>query len=497
MATEAMDAPRQRLHPWSWLFVLLAQLRGFALPVVALLVFGRGDGWQRWELLGGLAAGGLALASVAQYFTYRYGVVGTDLVVRAGLLNRNTRSIPLARIRNVTLHRTVLHRLFGVAEVRLESAGGATAEAQMRVLSMHDAAALERLVHAGQGAQAAGAGDAQAGGDLLLALPTSELVRLGLISNRGMVAVGAAFAGAWQVAPGDAGDWLEAVGAWLSGQATALHLGWLATLLGLLALVGAFVVLLRLLSIGLAIVQFHGFRLGVEQGALTVESGLLTRVRARAPLRKVQFWTVTETLLHRVFGRRSLAVETAVVHTGKESSRSIQHLAPVATPEATTAIVQRLLPQAGYPDLDWQPLHPAAWKRMSVWPVLFTLIACAALTLRIGPAGLLLLALLPWWILRARRLTATTGWALNDEVVGFRSGWLDRKVSFAELAKLQGVQVLHTPFDRRRGMATVVVDTAGAGALGHRIHIRYLPADVARALANRLGRRIARSPLAW
>jgi putative membrane protein len=256
-------------------------------------------------------------------------------------------------------------------------------------------------------------------------------------------------------------------------------------------------VLLRLLSIGLAIVQFHDFRLGAEHGALAVESGLLTRVRARAPLRKVQFWTVSETLLHRAFHRRSLAVETAVVHTGGESSRSIHHLAPVATPDTTTAIVQRLLPQAGYPAFDWQPLHPAAWKRMSVWPVLVMLVACAALTLRFGPAGLLLLALLPWWILRARKLAAATGWALNGDVVAFRSGWLDRKVSFAELAKLQGVQLLHTPFDRRRGMATVVVDTAGAGALGHRIHIRYLPAEVARALANRLGRHIARSPLAW
>ena len=30
------DAPDQRLHPWSWLFVLLMQLRQFLLPLVAL-----------------------------------------------------------------------------------------------------------------------------------------------------------------------------------------------------------------------------------------------------------------------------------------------------------------------------------------------------------------------------------------------------------------------------------------------------------------------------
>ena len=46
-----LPAREQLLHPWSWLFVLLAQLRQFLFPLVALLVFGqrassRDDGYQ-------------------------------------------------------------------------------------------------------------------------------------------------------------------------------------------------------------------------------------------------------------------------------------------------------------------------------------------------------------------------------------------------------------------------------------------------------------------
>ena len=41
-----------RLHPWSWLFVLLMQLRHYFLPLVALLVFGqRGDRDPMWAQL--------------------------------------------------------------------------------------------------------------------------------------------------------------------------------------------------------------------------------------------------------------------------------------------------------------------------------------------------------------------------------------------------------------------------------------------------------------
>ena len=283
-AVLATPAPQLRLHPWSWLFVLLAQLRSVALPLLALLLFGRGDGWQQWELLGALAGGALALASVVQYFSYRYGVIGSDLVIRAGILNRNTRTIPLARIRNVSLHRNVLHRLFGVAEVRLESAGGTTAEAHMRVLSLPAAAALERLVQVGHGQGAADADAAPAAADLLLALPTGELVRLGVISNRGIVVVGAALAALSQTLPGDPERWIRPLGRGLFGQANMLQMGWLGTALAALALLLAALLVLRLLSVALAIVQFHGFTLRERDGTLGVESGLLTRVRAHAPV---------------------------------------------------------------------------------------------------------------------------------------------------------------------------------------------------------------------
>ena len=37
-------SPERRLHPWSWLFVLLQQLKQFIFPLAALLVFGAHPG---------------------------------------------------------------------------------------------------------------------------------------------------------------------------------------------------------------------------------------------------------------------------------------------------------------------------------------------------------------------------------------------------------------------------------------------------------------------
>src|SRR5690606_25286195 len=65
------DGNERRLHPWSWLFVLLQQLRQFIVPLLVLLFLGRGDSYALWPLVGVAA---LAATSVWRYFTYRYRI---------------------------------------------------------------------------------------------------------------------------------------------------------------------------------------------------------------------------------------------------------------------------------------------------------------------------------------------------------------------------------------------------------------------------------------
>ena len=226
----------QRLHPWSWLFVLLQQLRQFIVPLVVLLFAGRrgnSEGW--WELAPLLGVGALVLVSVLQYFTYRYRVGRDGITIRSGLLQRSQREIPFARIHNVGLHQSLLHRLFGVAEVRLESAGGQKPEAHMRVLGIDDALALERLVrhHGAEAADAAavdagGNGQVDSDGRTLLALTTAEIVRLGLVSNRGMIVFAAGFGLLWQLFPDERliARYAEDSFQQAAGYAGELHLGW-------------------------------------------------------------------------------------------------------------------------------------------------------------------------------------------------------------------------------------------------------------------------------
>ena len=76
-----------------------------------------------------------------------------------------------------------------------------------------------------------------------------------------------------------------------------------------------------------------------------------------------------------------------------------------------------------------------------------------------------------------------------------RAGWWSRHWRFAELDKLQALRLTQSPLDRRFGMASLWLDTTGAGTFAPPLRIRYLAESEARALHARLGREIARRPL--
>ena len=489
----------RRLHPWSWLFVLLHQLRQFILPLIATFFF-KGDRNELWPLIG---VGVLTLTSALQYLTYRWQV-GTDgLTIRSGWLNRQRREIPFARIHNVVVEQSVLHRMFGVAEVRLESAGGDKPEASMRVLRLDDALALERLVrHRGatQSTEATHIEHATPESTTLLEMDLCEVLRYGLISNRGLLLLAGAYAASMQFSPRLFENLFESWVRSLFGFADAHHFGATSYALAAVTVAILLIALLRLVSIGSALLQYYGFRLSEDGPRLTVERGLLARTRSSASRRRLQAWTLQEGVLHRLLHRRTLKVDTAGAGNsehGQRRQRAFRELAPIATPDQCDALIEHLLPPDSQWDrLDWHGLHPRTWLRLFLPNLLVPIAITTALTWNAGPIGLLVLLWLPWSAFVAHKHASHAGYAINDRIVAVRGGWWSKHWRFAELDKLQALSLSRSPLDRQWGTASVWLDTAGAGA-STPLRVACLPEAEARALVDRLAHVLARRKLRW
>src|SRR5262245_13383165 len=125
----------RRLHPASMLIELLRRLGSLAyIFAVAIILRFFGGSSNRTERLDYIIAGlavFTALGAVLRYLTLRFGVQDRHLVVRSGIFVKQHRTIPLDRIQNVALKRTLLHRMLGLVDVDVETAGGATPEARL------------------------------------------------------------------------------------------------------------------------------------------------------------------------------------------------------------------------------------------------------------------------------------------------------------------------------------------------------------------------------
>ena len=520
-----MTPSEQRLHPASILFDTARYARLFAGPaLLALVSSSRGSG-PMWRYYGApnletwmwvLMLPSVAL-SVARYLSFRLQYEPDQLVIRSGILFRNVRHLPYARIQNLDAVQNVFHRAFGVVDVRVETGGGAEPEARMSVLPV---AALEEMrarVFAGRALMAprVPAAEGVGGGEAeepkvettseLLHLPLRELLLCGFLENKGMVLVAAAYGTLWETGA------LNRVWSWLvvgNVDARGLLREMVAALLGrgplplgrvFLALggVAVFLVLVRLISMLWAFVRLYDFRLTRRGDDLRATFGLLTRVTATIPLRRVQTVTIDQGWLHRRLGRASVRLETAGGQAGR-AVRDREWVAPLIGIERVAQLVADILPGVVLEDATWEPVHPRAFGRAVKPALLFALIVTAGVTLVIGWRGLALaVPLVAWAVVTARQHVRHLGWAASAEWVAFRSGWLTRSQTLVKVNRIQAVSTHASPMDRRAAMARMRVDTAGAGERSHRVDVPYLDEEVADALRQRLANLAARTAFKW
>lgn len=504
-----------RLHSTSLLFDLLSHGRSFLVPAV-LGLFGAARGDLFWVIASAVMFVPAVMFSVLRYFTFCYVIKDDHLIVKQGLIFRNARTVPVKRIQNIDFVQNVLHRMFGVAEVKVETASGTKPEAVLRVLSMQEMESLRRSVFKSraEASEPASLGQWDVGarerGELpegsavstedslasdaslmlrpqnevsLLTLSLWDLVKAGLASNRGLIMVGIAFGIYFQFAEDrnyrifidTVGDYFPRTSSWF----------WTAVVGAGIAM-GA-LVLLRLLGIGWFILRFFGYQLIRRGDDLRISCGLFTKVSATVPRRRIQFISIHQNIFQRWMGLASIRIETASgasVNGTADASESVakQWFVPIVGAQLIPQILAELRPGLNWDEskLKFALLHPRAVTRIQRIGIFASLLIAGLgliLSFYWGWAfGFLVLPLLLWY---GRKQGRAMRYARMENGVVYKSGVLTKKTSMTFFEKIQTIELEQSPFDRRWNMATLAVDTAAAGPADHQIRVRFLDADFA------------------
>ncbi len=150
---------------------------------------------------------------------------------------------------------------------------------------------------------------------------------------------------------------------------------------------------------------------------------------------------------------------------------------------------------------DWQPLPLRARRLFVIGNVLGLGLLALGLLIPIGlllrdsalavPLALAVLVLLPaWGAWLAYRQFAFTRWRLDGDGYALRRGRLWQQETFVPKSRVQHIDLQRGPIERRFGLSTLVVHTAGTRQ--NAVSTAGLDADDAEALRDHLARWIER-----
>jgi putative membrane protein len=456
----------RRLHVFSPVFFAAAHARRL-WPVALAVLAGR----RLWLLVVGAIV--LLAFTILEWWRYTYVVEAGALRVEEGVLARKLRVVPFDRIQQVELVRKPLHRLLGVATLRVETAGGGgAAEVDLDVVALAEAEALRSsLLRAKAGAAAAGGGSGESAEAAttavaapaerertLLRLSVGEVMLAGITGTRA-AAVLAVLGPLSQVT-----DWFPNLSDWLLRRFNPEAVAPTTPAAVLAVAVLAAVVWLGLAAASSVVTDF-GFTLARVGGDLVVRRGLLERREAVLPIARLQVVRVEESLLRRVLGLASIRIQSAG-RTGGGDQTASRLAIPVLPRSDVNRVVGELLPGAApLPRLLAPP--PAARRRAVSRGVLgampLVVVAAVALWLLSRPVAAVALLIVPLAALGGRAAYRNLGHARRDGFLYARRGVPIRVTTVVPVAKAQSGSVRSSPFQRRAGLATLHVDVAGGG----------------------------------
>ena len=408
------------------------------------------------------------------YQRFDYELTDDTLDISSGVLSRRQREIPVRRVQNVDISRNVVHRVLGIAQINLETAGGSSTEAALRYVSFDEARRLQseigRLKRGGSPEDF----DTREPDRELFAITQKELVLLGIIGIDlrllSFVAV---------LLPIFAPSLREQFGDPLLGLAITAPL-----------VAAAVVVAVGLISGLLAVTNYYGFRLSRSDDELHYERGLLQRYSGTIPLEKVQTLSVSESVIARRLGYASMAVETAGYAPGESGSQSA---VPLAERDRVFRLGRSVEPFEAV-ELE-RPPKRARERYLVRYAAVVVIIVAGAFSLERYTglefawwASAALLAIVP---VAAHLKWANLGYDLQAEYVVLQEGFWTRTTTIVPFYRVQTVLDSQTVFQRRRRLATLVVDTAGtSGLTGRQPRALDIDADRAADLREAVGDRL-------
>lgn len=457
-----MSETRYKLHWITAILSVLKSIKDMIVPIL-ILVFANGlndMGTGKWYfdylnfIIFGVLFIGLLISGLIKWKRFVYWFEDNELRIEYGLFVKKKRYIPFDRIHSLDYTEGILHRLFKLVKVKVETAGGSAlkSEAELTAITKEAANRIEieiadakrRKVVAANGAEEIDDVEeivvesvakpifTMAGKDLLILATTSG--GIGLILSGALIFL-AQF-----------GD-LIPLGRVYEEVSGIIKYGLLfvaiIVFLGFLVVWG--------ISVAMTFVSYYGFTVVVDKEDIIITRGLIEKKRATVPLNRVQSVIVVENPLRQLFGYANVVIDNAGGGLG-EGARI--KLFPLVKKKHLYGPLKEIFPNivVEEPKIKLPIRGLRYYYRIDFF---WMIPAVGALTYYFFPYGLFSLLIIPVIVLWGYWQHRSGAYEIFNNQLTMRFRGFSLQTAYMMKKRIQSMEIKQNYFHRKAGVATV------------------------------------------
>jgi putative membrane protein len=494
MKTKSFDWSQPQRQPMAALVIIVLKTAWDVVkrlwPLILIILFrsrqaDESGGMNKYEIIAIIFAIATLIGGIFNYIFFRFYIQENDLVIKKGWLKKETILIPLQKIQAVQLEQPPLHQVLEVIKLKIDTAGSSKTEVTIEALSIQMAKELQLQLKTPETIDSNDlrTTEERAQAELIPVhqLKLKDLLRLSLSSNHietFFILLSFSFAIYENLRRVNMELTSDAEGIVQATTSTALYL-----------FIAIVLVLVFIISTLRVFLNFYDFSVFQSKDGFRIKSGLLNVKERLVKHRKTQYISWKANWIRKLMdlwifkfhiagGEGGSKMNVQVPFSNNQTLSlltDVYHPVPTQPVDKTITIhpsyvVRRILIQGLLPASVLVFIFWFIWYEQAFWIYLYPV----------------LVGIHSW--LYQRKFKA---WSI-DESLFLRRGILGEEFVLINWYKLQTVVLQQSIYQRKKGLATVVINSA-SGAL----KLPYIPLKKAQQLTNYAIYKVEKENKAW
>jgi len=424
---------------------------------------------------------GLIIYSVLRYLNFKFHVSQDDFHLSTGILNKDNIVIPKSKIQNVNIKQNFFQQLIDVVSVNIETAGDDSSEIEISALDKGNANRLKEELFTKQSfdenLEMHVEANASNNDKVFFKASITRLLLEGVSENhfRSFLIIMSFFFGIYY----EIKDYFENLSfeEQLENNINLAETAFMGTLL--ISLV--FVLLFLLVSILFSVIKMLIINLNLEviehRKNIEINKGLFNKMSLALTPSRIQNLVIKTNRFKEWLNLYRLSVKQAMVNKKQQKNFKIVAL----DANQLEYLVNKLLKTYTKPEFYLKPdgyFKYILWLRLSIGFAVLNVPAYIIIGNYFWLVNFLFIAFTAIYVhIRYRK----SGYCISNKFVTITSGFIDTVTHILELHKIQSVEMSQTIFQKRRGIASVIISTASKS-----VSIPYIKTTDAKSIVDSL-----------